>query len=69
MATVLIYTSPSPQQYSSPEAVIAAECDEPHAISRMRFDRNASISFGLSKVILFPCPNFPSSPSPAGTCK
>lgn len=56
-------TSPNPQQYNSPEAEIAAECDEPHAISRIRFDRNASISFGLSKVMRLLCPSFPSSPT------
>lgn len=60
----LFHTSPKPQQYSSPEAVMAAECDEPHATSRTRFERNVSMSFGLSNVILFPWPNFPSSPSP-----
>lgn len=59
-----ILTSPRPQQYSSPEVVIAAECEDPHAISRIRFDRNASISFGLSNVIRLLWPNFPSSPSP-----
>lgn len=44
---------------------MAAECEEPHAISRIRFDRKASISFGLSSVILLLWPSFPSSPSPA----
>lgn len=59
-----MFTSPNPQQYNSPDVVIAAECEEPHAISRIRFDRNASISFGLSRVIRLLCPSLPSSPSP-----
>lgn len=62
---MLLLTSPNPQQYSSPEAVIAAECEEPQAISRMRFDRSASINFGLSSVIRLLWPSLPSSPSPA----
>lgn len=57
-------TSPMPQEYNSPDVVIAAECEEPHAMSRIRFDRNASINFGLSSVMRLLWPNFPSSPSP-----
>lgn len=55
---------PKPHVYNSPELVMHAECELPHAISRMRFDFKASINFGLSKVILLLCPSAPSPHSP-----
>lgn len=43
--------SPRPQLYSSPLEVMAALCELPQAMSRMRFVFSASISRGLSQFL------------------
>ena len=43
--------SPKPHVYKSPLDAMAALCELPQAMSRMRFDRNASIRRGLSQFL------------------
>ena len=44
--------SPKPHVYRSPLEAMAALWELPHEMSRMRFDRNASINRGLSQFLV-----------------